>query len=92
MKIIYIATYFISLLAEFYFLILLKEVSDIPKLTRRILIAACVINGIFPLFFVYAAMDMSITGTIYSYLYPNIYLLSLCLSTIAITGSWKKHK
>ena len=82
MKIIYITAYFLSLLAEYYFL-LLKDVSNISRKMRNILKAACFVNVIFSLYFIYAAIGKE-SITFFDWILPGIYLLLIIISASII--------
>lgn len=80
MKIVFLAICLLSLLAEFYFL-LLKDANDISKRMRNTLKVACFVNGIFSLYFACAAIKVSVNigrGTIYGWILPGIYLFLIC--------------
>lgn len=96
MKIVYLAICFLSLLAEFYFL-LLKNADDISKRMRNTLKVACFVNGIFSLYFAYAAIKASVNigrGTIYDWILPGIYLFLICsfISVIFLVAFKKKNQ
>ena len=94
MKIVYIAVYitayFLSLLAECYFL-LLKDASNISRKMRNILKADCFVNVIFSLYFIYAAIGKE-SITFFDWILPGIYLLLIIIVLIIIALSFIKKE